>query len=231
MKKGINALLVIIAMVLFLVVAGCGQDPAKLPPDQLLQKAFENARKTPGAYEIKETLVVGSGANTVKLETSSIMSAPGDKSYVKSKGFPDPNIDMEVFYEKEEKNIYVRLTSGSATILTKSPKDVGNEYALSYGPKFLGMLQDVKQLTDLKVTQEGDQLIVESKPTTDSMGYLRLKNAALRYFIDRKTVTLQKIEASVANLDGGQLTGTYTYKAGLQVPVLSQEEKAKAIQQ
>lgn len=231
MKEKSNLLLIMIMTltIAFLIVAGCGQDPSKLPPDQLLQKAIENMVKNPGAFEAKETFVSGSGTSSAKVETSGVIDASVEKSYLKTKGLIAPDIDTEVFYEKAEKDVYIRMLSGGASILTKFPKDIGKEYMMSFGVVFLRDLQDPKKLTDLKTKQEGDQLVVEAKAKDETIGS-QGASAQIRYLIDRKMMTLQRIEVSINDPASGQFNGSYIYKAGLQVPLLTSEEKAKAIQ-
>jgi len=68
MGEKIKALFIAVSMVLLVMAAGCGQDPAKLPPDQLLQKALDNARKAPGAFDIKKLWLLAAGQTPLRLK-------------------------------------------------------------------------------------------------------------------------------------------------------------------
>lgn len=226
-----KAILITVLAILALMAAGCGQDPAKMPGDQLLQKAFESVHKTAGAFEGKEVIVIPDGSGTIKMNADGILAAGGEKYYSKTKDFPEAGMQIETYYEDNEKNIYMRLGNAGATVLTKVPKDVSNEFIFGYATKFIRALQDPKNLVNLKVVADKDQLIVTAGLNPDTMNYLQLKTAELRYFIDRKMLTLQKIETSIANTSGAQVTGAYLYRPGLAVPALTKEEKAQAVAQ
>ncbi|MEM3453202.1 MAG: hypothetical protein QW835_06225 [Candidatus Hadarchaeum sp.] len=227
-----NTFFMIALLVIFILLSGCGEDPTKLPPDELLGKVFQKMAQKGGAFEVKETMVLGAGtSNALTLNTDGIIEPTAKAAYLVIKDMPEKGTDMNIYYNKDAKDTYIKLIHGPASMIFVSQKNMTSELSFATIEKLLSSMQDPKKLAETKVKVEGDQLILEGTFNSETLNYLQLEKAALKYAIDRKTLGLQRIDVSFLNILGGQTNASYTFRPGLNVPTLSEEEKAKAIRQ